>query len=106
MTLNLPHVLLNDCVIINIKSLHCKVLSFYHILWQVQFKASISGVKKTFSVWAFKNIITEDHSGHKGGGQQSLHDWMLPHMLGLQPHQRHHYLEHYISAIKLASNQY
>lgn len=37
MTLNLLLVLLNDCVIIHIRGLHCKVPCFYHILWQTMF---------------------------------------------------------------------
>lgn len=39
MTVNLLLFLFNDCVIIHIKGLHCKVLWFYHILWKTMFNS-------------------------------------------------------------------
>lgn len=74
-TLNLLHVLLNDCVIIHVRGLHCKVVRFYRIQ---RAEARVSR-----SEWALKNIISQDHSGHKETGQPSPHDWMSPHMLRL-----------------------
>lgn len=34
---------------------------------------------------SIKNIISQDHSRHKEGGQPSRYDWMSPHTLGLSP---------------------
>lgn len=34
---------------------------------------------------SIKNTVSQDHSGHKEGGQPSRDDWMSPHTLGLSP---------------------
>lgn len=90
MTSNLLLVLLNVWVIINIRHLQSKVPCFLSFpqagcVWS---KARISGVKKTSNQSALKKIISQDRSEHKETGQQSQHDWMSPHMLGLSPSSR------------------
>lgn len=82
MTLNLLLVLLNDCVIIHIRGLHCKVLCFYYIQLQTLFDSRpASQVWRKHSpnqLWK-KDHFSQDHSGYKETGQPSRHDWMPPH---------------------------
>lgn len=85
MTLNLLLVLLNDCVIIHIRGLHCKVLCFFIAssgrlrLIQGQHLRCEEDIQPI----SIKKIISQDRSGHKETGQPSQHDWMSPLMLGL-----------------------
>lgn len=110
MTLNLLLVLLNDCVIIHIRDLHCKVLCFYDTRLQTfWFEASLPGVRKTSSQSALEKIISQDHRGHKERGQPSQRDWMSPRMLRQWPTSRTSlfvtlYICHQISLQPISSN--
>lgn len=108
MTLNLLLVLLNDCVIIHIRGLHCKVLWFlsHPLADYVRFKAGISGVKKTSTQSALKRSSLKTTQDIK---RQVSHLNMIGCHLTCWvygKHQGHHHLEHYTSAIKSASGQY
>lgn len=72
----------------------------------VWFKASISGVKKTFTEWALKISSLKTTQDIK---RQVSHLNMIGCHLTCwvySQHQRHHRLAHYTSAIKSASGQY
>lgn len=72
---------LNDCVITHVGSLGWRDPVFYQVV------SSIGGdhlrCEEDFRRESIKNIISQDHPGHKVGGQPSEDDWMSLHILGL-----------------------
>lgn len=81
-TLNLPHVL-NDCVIAHVRSLGWRNPVFYQAVGSI----GDEHLRCEEGFWreSIKNITSQNHSGHKVGGQLSEDDWMSLHMLGLSP---------------------